>query len=206
VTPHFTRLISASNLAVTQSSNFVLKYSSCCLHQSRNNERCGTEFWCVQWNPFWAKVWSGHDSRSVGVGSWQCLSHDAQWAIHRASDPLPLKCGWSTDISHSTVEDRLGLRAFQRPFAARPSVRNSWWPCFSHCYSNYILPWQITQRQWLHAAWNQTGSNHSFILYCVTKFETWKHSCIECRGLALRITEIHSSYLCWSICCLRRGF
>ena len=60
---------------------------------------------------------------SVGVGSWRGLSHHAQWAMHRASDPLPLKYGWSTDISHSFMRNRPGPRAFQRPVAARPPAR-----------------------------------------------------------------------------------
>lgn len=43
--------------------------------------------------------------------------------MHRASDPLPLKYGWSTDISHSFMRNRPGPRAFQRPVAARPPAR-----------------------------------------------------------------------------------
>lgn len=67
---------------------------------------------------------------SVGVGSWRGLSHHAQWAMHRATDPLPLKYGWSTDISHSFMRNRPGPRAFQRPVAARPPAPNFKWPCF----------------------------------------------------------------------------
>lgn len=83
----------------------------------------------------------------AGVGSWRSLSHGAQWAMHRASDPLPLKCGWSTDISHSFVENGPRPRSFQRPFAACSPAPSSEWLCF---LSNYFCLSQTLQRQWLH--------------------------------------------------------